>query len=210
MFKTLFSKEPLDIWDYAETKEVKTRIYLDFNETLPDVSDAEKELAEREKGEKRKSRPNPNFLNLSNDELSAEIAKGHSYIFVGKVGLYIPVKPGSGGGQLMAYRDGKYAAVTGTKDYRWQEFEAIRNMDVRLEDIIDIRYYRTLIDDAKDAISKYGDFEWFVSDDDPPSESNHPIPEDHVPWLMPCKDPNKNTCEDCDERERCLTLKESI
>ena len=30
---------------------------------------------------------------------------------------------------------------------------------------IDKTYYKKLVDDAADAISQYGDFEWFVSDD---------------------------------------------
>ena len=32
-------------------------------------------------------------------------------------------------------------------------------------DDIDHSFYHKLIDDAVDVISKYGDFEWFVSDD---------------------------------------------
>lgn len=36
VFKTLFSKEPLDFKDFCETKEVKTAMYLDMNEELPD------------------------------------------------------------------------------------------------------------------------------------------------------------------------------
>ena len=36
VFKTLFSKEPIDFADLCETKEVKTAIYLDVNENLPE------------------------------------------------------------------------------------------------------------------------------------------------------------------------------
>lgn len=36
VFKTLFSKEPLTFHDRCETKAVKSSIYLDFNEGLPD------------------------------------------------------------------------------------------------------------------------------------------------------------------------------
>lgn len=36
VFKTLFSKEPLIFSDFCETKEVKTSMYLDFNESLPE------------------------------------------------------------------------------------------------------------------------------------------------------------------------------
>ena len=34
-----------------------------------------------------------------------------------------------------------------------------------MEDTIDRSFYDKLVDDAVDDISKYGDFEWFVSDD---------------------------------------------
>lgn len=36
VFKTLFSKEPIDILDMSETKSVTTALYLDMNETLPE------------------------------------------------------------------------------------------------------------------------------------------------------------------------------
>ena len=35
VFKTLFSKEPIEFKDYWETKEVSTAMYLDMNEALP-------------------------------------------------------------------------------------------------------------------------------------------------------------------------------
>ena len=36
LFKTLFSKEPIEFADVCETKEVKTSLYLDMNESLPE------------------------------------------------------------------------------------------------------------------------------------------------------------------------------
>lgn len=36
LFKTLFSKEPIEFEDVCETKEVKTALYLDMNENLPE------------------------------------------------------------------------------------------------------------------------------------------------------------------------------
>ena len=44
VFKTLFSKEPLDFKDLCETKTVTSALYLDFNENLSDVSAYEKDL----------------------------------------------------------------------------------------------------------------------------------------------------------------------
>ena len=88
----------------------------------------------------------------------------HNYIFVGKVGLFCPVKGGCDGGIL--YRKGdddKYSSVGGTKGYRWLEAEMVKQLG--LEDRIDQSYFAALVDAAKDNIAKYGDFEWFVSDD---------------------------------------------
>ena len=70
----------------------------------------------------------------------------------------------------------KYAAVTGTKGYRWLESELIRNSGS--EDAIDRGYYDQLVDDAIATISQYGDYEWFVSDD-PYVENDTP------PWFNP-------------------------
>jgi hypothetical protein len=163
VFKTLFSREPIEFADLCETKEVKSALYLDMNESLPDVSALEKE---RDKLKK----------NIDNsekvEELEKEIAKGHNYKFIGKVGNFCPVKPGRGGGLLMREQNGKYNAATGTKGYRWLEAEMVQTL--AQEDAIDKSYYNELVDDAIDTISQYGDVEWFISDDHigiPPWES---------------------------------------
>lgn len=92
----------------------------------------------------------------------------HDYRFIGKVSSFCPIKPGCGGGELLREgkdRDGniKYSSATGAKGYRWLEAEIVKELD-RTDDI-DRSYYDKLVDDAVDTISKYGDFEWFVSDD---------------------------------------------
>lgn len=92
----------------------------------------------------------------------------HNLNFVGKVGNFCPIKPGCGGAELVKEvvdKDGniKYDSVTGAKDYRWLESEMVRTLGK--EDDIDLSYCNGLVDEAIDAISEYGDFEWFVSDD---------------------------------------------
>lgn len=196
VFKTLFSRQQVEFKDMCETKEVKSSIYLDFNENLPDVSEYENELALRAKGKQTKSQ----FLGMSNDDLESEIQKGHNYHFVGRIGLFTPVVSGSGGALLLAKRDNKYSAVVGTLGYRWLESETVQK--AQMEDRVDMRYYRSLVDKAIEAISEYGDFEWFVSEDSV-DEINHPPNPNDVPWLMPCHDPNKTICEECDERDNC-------
>ena len=104
----------------------------------------------------------------------------HDYRFVGKIGLFCPIKPGYGGGLLLREsqdKDGnaKYGFATGTKGYRWMESEEVKKL--HKEKDIDRSYYDKLVNDAIDTINKYGDFEMFASDveyesipiiDDPP------------------------------------------
>ena len=92
----------------------------------------------------------------------------HDYQFVGKVGLFCPIKPGCGGGELVREnkdKDGntKYDSVVGTKGYRWLESEIVKELGK--ENDIDRSYYDALVDTAVESISNYGDFEWFTSDD---------------------------------------------
>lgn len=84
----------------------------------------------------------------------------HNYIFIGKTGLFCPIKPGCGGGLLMRDQNGKYYSVTGTKGYRWLEAETVKNLNKEKD--IDDNYYKKLVDDAIDTISKYGDVEQFI------------------------------------------------
>lgn len=145
VFKTLFSKEPINFTDMCETKTVsKGAIYLDKNETLPE-------------GE-------------------------HNYIFVGRVGQFCPIKPGFDGALLMRESgvneagERTYAAVTGSKGYRWLESEMVYNLG--MENAIDKRYFDAEVDEAVETISKYGDFESFAADD----SGEPPWQKPDIPW----------------------------
>lgn len=135
VFKSLFTHEPIIFDDMCETKQVKTAIYLDYDEDLP------------------------------NDE--------HDYRFVGRVGRFTPIKSGSGAARLVKInrdRD-KYDYVTGAKGYRWMESETV--IAEGKESETDMQYYYNLADKSIEAIRKYGNYEWFVSDDPiPPIESS--------------------------------------
>ena len=159
VFKTLFSKEPIEFEDMCETKSVSSALYLDMNEKLPE-------------GE-------------------------HNYQFIGKVGLFCPIKPGCGGGELVREAkdkkgNTKYDSATGASGYRWLESEMVRVL--AKENDIDRSYYDKLVTDAiygRDngskhipGISDFGDFEWFVSDDPY-------IKDDTPPWNGP-DEPWKN------------------
>ena len=159
VFKTLFSKEKIEFNDLCETKSVTSALYLDMNEHLPDVSDAEKELSKIETKFKKGEIDEAEY-NTRKEEYGLIIATGHDYKFIGKVGAFCPIKPGCGGGLLVREKDGKYYSATGSKGYRWLESEMVQNN----QDIIDISYYKELVDTAVETISEYGDFEMFVSD----------------------------------------------
>ena len=133
IFKTLFSNEELTLADYAQTKSVKSALYLDMNEDLPD-------------GE-------------------------HQYKFVGKVGSFLPIKPGKGGGLLVRDQNGKMYSAEGAKGYRWLETEVVQTLG--MEDDIDISYYAVMADKAVAHIEEFGEFSWLV---DP-----HPY-DCTVPW----------------------------
>ena len=88
----------------------------------------------------------------------------HDYQFVGKVGSFCPISEGCGGGDLLrSSGEGTYAYAGGAKGYHWLESEYVR--DTGLEEMIDRSYFRKQVDAAVESISKYTDFEWFVSDD---------------------------------------------
>lgn len=162
VFKTLFSKEPLTFEDMCETKSVSSALYLDMNEGMPDVSDYEKAFSKAE-SDYRKGLLSDTTFERTCQELNPKIAEGHNYIFIGRVGQFCPIRSGVGGGLLMREKDGKYYAVTGTKGFRWLESEMVRELGK--ENDIDRGYYNDLVNEAVGTISKYGDFEWFVSDD---------------------------------------------
>lgn len=192
VFKTLFSKKPIVFNDMCETFAVqKGDLYLDFNEKLPDVSSIEKDLEKFEKqNAKIVKETGQNAANYEAEkrDFELQIAEGHNYQYVGRVGQFCPVKPGCGGGTLYRVNDGKYNAAPGSTGYRWLESEVIAKkvegtttvIDENTgetkeiakmelisgnDGLIDKSFYRKLVDDAIDTISKFGDYSWFVSDD---------------------------------------------
>ena len=97
----------------------------------------------------------------------------HNYIFVGKAGSFCPIKEGCGGGLLMRQNGDKFNSATGAKGYRWLEAEMVKELGK--EDDIDKSYYTALVDAAVSDISQYGDFEWFVSEEEYKGEFDVPF-----------------------------------
>jgi len=82
--------------------------------------------------------------------------------FIGKGGLFCPIKEGHGGALLMREKDGKYDAATGTKGYKWLEADYVEQLGKEKD--IDEQYFKNLVDAAVDTISEYGDFNGFVDE----------------------------------------------
>ena len=185
VFKTLFSKEPIVADDLCETFSVKSALYLDMNEKLPDVSTYEKEL-EKLEDKYKKGKLSDTTFEKESAKLVPLIEEGHDYHFIGKVGRFTPIKPGRGGGVLCREQNGKYYAPAGTTGFRWLESEMISD---DIFDLVDESFYRTMVDDRIADISQYGDFEWFASDD--PYIGPDPLPDfmnvpegmdEELPW----------------------------
>ena len=161
VFKTMFSKEPIEFEDLTVTKTVTSSLYLDLNEQIIDaIGDDTKFVKELDKEIKKGTLSQSEI-----GELEEEIARRHAYKFVGKIGNFVPIKHGRGGGELCREKDGKYYSATGAKGYRWIESELFFDNQM-YDDDIDMTYFTKLVDDARDAIDKYGDVDWFVSDDE--------------------------------------------
>lgn len=175
VFKTLFSKEPTTFKDLCQTFSTKTALYLDMNEKLIDVSGYEKEFEKLEDKYKKGKLSDMTFESEC-ARLNELIAEGHEYKFVGKVGEFCAVKPGKGGGLLMREQDGKMCAAAGTTGYRWLEAELMLSPGNEIN--IDKSYHIKLVDDALETIGKYGDAEWFISDDPYiPKKDTYPPPD---------------------------------
>ena len=191
VFKTLFSREAITFDDLCETKAVTTALYLSGNdpkiieeyinvksnrssyETQTWMYFCEKHHDETgepyDKDYLKIKKLLDKYSAMSDEELEKAIAEYYTDLkFVGRVGRFCPIKPGHGGKTLL--REGKtrqgsvkYSAVTGTKGYFWLESETVKLLGK--EDDIDRSYYDKMVDAAIEAISKYGDFEWFISND---------------------------------------------
>lgn len=173
IFKTLFTKEPVEFGDLCETKTVtSSALYLDMNEKLEDVTMYEKIAELRRKLDKNSEAKitikEKDLLSeyeyMTDEQLKYYISKGHDYQFVGAVGLFCPIKSGYNGGELVREKDGKYSAAAGTSGYRWLESEYVEQAN--MQDCIDMSYYDDLADKALKSLESYLDDSDFTSIED--------------------------------------------
>ena len=153
VFKTLFSKEPIEFKDLCEAKEVKTAIYIDMNEDLPE-------------GEH-----DYHFVGKIGNFCPIKPGCGGGVLVRENKSEDGRVKYDSVTGTLKPDKT----------PYRWLESEAVKMLGK--ESDIDKSYYRKLVDDAIEAISEHGDFERFVADEPygPIAGIDFP-PDEDPPW----------------------------
>ena len=157
-FKTLFSKEPIEFSDLCETKEVKTAIYLDKNESLP--------FGEHDY----------QFIGKVGSFCPIKPGCGGGILLRENKDKEGNVKYDSVTGTLKPDKT----------PYRWLEAEYVKTLGK--EDDIDKSYYKRLVDDAVLAISQYCDFEQFVADEPFSSDSLGTLPEFPLPTGGPFED----------------------
>lgn len=117
----------------------------------------------------------------------------HNYKFVGRAGQYCPIRPGCGGGELLALRGDKYHAVAGTKGYRWLESNVVKAL--HKEDDIDMDYFISMSDKMFEKIAQYCDAEVFCSNNDFPDASEvYSDDSRDFPIAMAC---GNMSCADC-------------
>lgn len=80
--------------------------------------------------------------------------------FVGRVGRFVPIKPGHGGGLLLREKGGKFYSATGAKGYYWMEADICKALNK--ESSVDMSYFENLVSEARTDISAFGDTSWFL------------------------------------------------
>ena len=103
------------------------------------------------------------YLDFDSDRPMHEYDKNSpQFKFIGKIGRFVPVKEGCGGGILLREKDDKFYAVGGTKGYFWLEADVAKERWDNQDDTIDDGYFAALVDDALNALRKYGNVSWFL------------------------------------------------
>ena len=96
------------------------------------------------------------YLDLDHNRPAALSGNVEDMQFVGRIGRFVPVKPDTaGGGILWRVKDDKKFAVTGTKGYFWAEAYVAEKLP---KSAIDMTYFETLVDKARDTIEFYGPY----------------------------------------------------
>lgn len=83
--------------------------------------------------------------------------------FIGRVGEFVPMQEGHGGKLYRVNDEGKRFAAAGTTGYLWEDADKVK--DAKLENFIDMNYFRKECDEAIADINRFGNFDQFVDID---------------------------------------------
>ena len=136
VFKYLFSHEPISFDDLCETKEVKTEMYLDFNENEKDDLVYVGRIGR--------------FCPVKKGTGGGQLLVKKSQKVIDKLLAKNPEL------EEMDY----YNSVTGTKDFRWKEAELVK--ELKIDEDIDYGYFDELVREAVATIQSFGDAEEFI------------------------------------------------
>lgn len=167
VYKTLFSKEPIEFDDLCEIKAVRTDMYL----AMPNPSDPNDKVMQfiGKVGllcPMKKGTGGGELVRDKGDQYLVAMDKWNKLTDEEKMKSKIP---------------DRFASVTGAKGYEWMESEMVATLNK--QDDIDLDYYRKLVDGAVETIEEFGSFEEFVTCDIPPYERMLPsIKSDELPF----------------------------
>lgn len=127
VFDMMFGDGETDLENLREARHVKKgSIYIESEELIGNIHDDSNEPTSQER-----------------------IDQMH---FVGRTGVFYPVRPGFGGGNLWRVQDGELYSVSNTKGYLWKEAHLIRPNELN-ED-----YYQETVTKAMQAIVNVGSY----------------------------------------------------
>jgi hypothetical protein len=150
VFKAAFTEENITFEDLCETKKVQGdwAMFLDYDEAVATPATPYKGMH-----------------------------------FVGKSGKFLPVYKDAGGAKLVKLknREGKPYAVSNTSGHLWLEADLVRQLNLNavdrmlfedltqavadsgsITDVVDMSYYENLVQEAIEAVNKFGKYEEFV------------------------------------------------
>ena len=144
------------------------------------------------------------YLSAAKKTVEEEQPSESDLIFIGKVGLFCPIKPESGGMELLRKgldKNGnvKFTSATGAKGYKWLEADAVaKTYGDNYRAVVDDSYYISLANKAIDAIDSFGGYDRFISDEEENIYDLDTILKilNDIPWKRSC---GKDTCNGCED-----------
>lgn len=146
--KRLFTHEEIDNKDLAKLFSItgSDKFYVDMNEELVPKM-IELYPCTKRSGVYKSSNEDPKlYSEVQECYPDADLTPYHNYRFIGKTAYMVPIKPNCGGGSFIRKSATKSSAPSGTKGYRWMEYELAK-------DTPEIIYEQYWVDQCQDVIA---------------------------------------------------------